>query len=89
MGIKNLVMLSGDKESITQSVAQTLNLDKAIGALLPEGKLQEVEKLKNNNTNTVAFIDDGINDAPVLVASDVSMAMGGWVVMSPLKPLMW
>ena len=77
VGIKKIMMLSGDKDSITQKVAAELNIEKAKGGLLPEDKLNEVEKLKQNSENKIAFIGDGINDAPVLAASDVGIAMGG------------
>ena len=77
VGINNIMMLSGDKDSITQQVARELNIEKAKGGLLPEDKLNEVELLKQNPGNKIAFIGDGINDAPVLAASDVGIAMGG------------
>ncbi|NDV44852.1 heavy metal translocating P-type ATPase [Flagellimonas sediminis] len=76
-GIAKIIMLSGDKDSITQQVAKELNIDWAKGGLLPEDKLNEVEKLKTQPDTTVAFMGDGINDAPVLAASDVGIAMGG------------
>ena len=76
-GIAKIIMLSGDKDSITQQVAKELNIDWAKGGLLPEDKLNEVEKLKEQPESTVAFMGDGINDAPVLAGSDVGIAMGG------------
>lgn len=76
-GISKIIMLSGDKDSITQQVAKEMGIDTAKGGLLPEDKLKEVEKLMSENDNKVAFIGDGINDAPVLAVSDVGIAMGG------------
>ncbi len=76
-GISKIIMLSGDKDSITQQVAKELGIDWAKGGQLPEDKLKEVEQLKNQPDTKVAFIGDGINDAPVLATSDVGIAMGG------------
>lgn len=76
-GIENIIMLSGDKDSITQQIANELGIDWAKGGLLPEQKLEEVEKLKKNPNMKIAFVGDGINDAPVLAISDVGIAMGG------------
>lgn len=77
LGIKNIVMLSGDKASITEQIGGELKLNQALGGLLPEDKLNEVEALKKIPGVKVAFVGDGINDAPVIAASDVGIAMGG------------
>lgn len=77
LGIKNIVMLSGDKQAIVSKLASELNITQAFGDLLPEGKVEHVEKLKTDPTNNIAFVGDGINDAPVLAMSDVGIAMGG------------
>ncbi len=74
--VTEIIMLSGDKQAVVDKVAQQLGIDKAIGGLLPEGKIKEVEKLKAQG-KTIAFIGDGINDAPVITLSDVGLAMGG------------
>ncbi|WP_420378709.1 heavy metal translocating P-type ATPase [Gilvibacter sp.] len=76
-GISKIIMLSGDKDSITQQISEELNTDWAKGGLLPEDKLNEVKKLQEQPETTVAFMGDGINDAPVLAASDIGIAMGG------------
>jgi Cd2+/Zn2+-exporting ATPase len=74
--ITEIIMLSGDKQAVVDKVAKQLGIDKAIGELLPEGKMDVVEKLKKQG-KIIAFIGDGINDAPVLTLSDVGIAMGG------------
>lgn len=77
IGIKETIMLSGDKSSITQKVASMLGISKAFGDLLPENKVEKVQELKNDTSRIIAFVGDGINDAPVLALSDVGIAMGG------------
>ena len=74
--ITSVVMLSGDKQSVVDKIATELGIEMAKGGLLPEDKIKEVEKLKEQG-KTIAFIGDGINDAPVITLSDVGMAMGG------------
>lgn len=69
-------MLSGDKTSVVQFVANELGIENAFGDLLPEDKVNKVKELKAKN-QTVAFVGDGVNDAPVVALSDVGIAMGG------------
>lgn len=76
-GIKQVVVLSGDKSSITNNVASSLGIDSAYGDLLPEDKVRHIEELKADRNNVIAFVGDGINDAPSLALSDVGIAMGG------------
>jgi Cd2+/Zn2+-exporting ATPase len=75
MNIKT-VMLSGDKQAVVSKVAQALNIDNAYGDLLPEGKVEKVQALKNEGMH-IAFIGDGVNDAPVVALADAGIAMGG------------
>jgi Cd2+/Zn2+-exporting ATPase len=75
-GIKKLVLLSGDKDAIVQNVARTLKIDQAFGGLLPQDKVSNLERLQKQG-NTIAFVGDGINDAPAITLADVGMAMGG------------
>ena len=77
LGVSKTIMLSGDKNTITQKVAKEVGVDEAFGGLLPEGKVEKVEALKKDQNQIVAFVGDGINDAPVLALSDVGIAMGG------------
>jgi Cd2+/Zn2+-exporting ATPase len=70
-------MLSGDKQSVVSQVANLLGIDKAFGNLLPEHKVENVENLKRDKSKVIAFVGDGINDAPVLALSDIGIAMGG------------
>ncbi|GAA3994934.1 heavy metal translocating P-type ATPase [Hymenobacter fastidiosus] len=75
-GITKIVMLSGDKNSITQRVARELGIDEAHGGLLPEDKARYVQQYKDAGRK-LAFVGDGVNDAPVVALADVGIAMGG------------
>ncbi len=77
LGVHTTVMLSGDRSSIVQDVAERLKVDKAYGDLLPEDKVRYIGELKKDPSNVVVFVGDGINDAPALALSDVGIAMGG------------
>lgn len=70
------VMLSGDKQSVVDQVAKTLGIDEAYGSLLPEGKVEKVQHLKDQGKK-IAFVGDGVNDAPVVALADAGIAMGG------------
>lgn len=70
------VMLSGDKQSVVDQVAKALKIDEAYGGLLPEGKVEKLQKLKNEGRK-IAFVGDGVNDAPVVALADAGIAMGG------------
>jgi Cd2+/Zn2+-exporting ATPase len=70
------VMLSGDKQSVVSKIAKTLSIDDAYGDLLPEGKVEKVQALKNGGMH-IAFVGDGVNDAPVVALADAGIAMGG------------
>lgn len=76
LGIKKIVMLSGDKDSVTQDIAKKLQIDEAFGGLLPEDKVNKVSAFKSEG-RIIAFVGDGVNDAPVVALADVGIAMGG------------
>jgi Cd2+/Zn2+-exporting ATPase len=75
LGVK-ATMLSGDKTTVVAYVAKELGIDQAYGDLLPEDKVNKVREIKGLN-ESVAFVGDGVNDAPVVALSDVGIAMGG------------
>jgi Cd2+/Zn2+-exporting ATPase len=77
LGVKHLTMLSGDRQQIATQIGGEIGLDRAFGELLPEDKVNRVVALKKESTGTLLYAGDGINDAPVLAAADVGIAMGG------------
>ena len=77
LDVKDICLLSGDKQEIVNQFAERLGVDKAYGNLLPEDKAAYIERLTAEPDKSVAFVGDGMNDAPVLALSDVGIAMGG------------
>ena len=77
--VKKIVMLTGDKKAVGESVAKELGLDEVYTELLPNDKVEKVEELMKSKSEKgkLAFVGDGINDAPVLAISDIGIAMGG------------
>lgn len=77
LGVKDVVMLSGDKGDIVERYAEKLGITEAHGNLLPQDKAEYVEKMAKTPGCSIAFVGDGMNDAPVLALSNVGIAMGG------------
>lgn len=81
LGVKRIVMLTGDEESVARRVAEQLALDGYSAGLLPEEKVDRVEELlaaiQNHQKAKLAFVGDGVNDAPVITRADLGVAMGG------------
>ena len=77
--VKQIIMLTGDRKNIGEAVSKKLGLDKVYTELLPDGKVEKVEELLKTKSEKgkLAFVGDGINDAPVLAISDIGIAMGG------------
>ena len=77
--IKQTVMLTGDRKQVGESVSKELGLDKVYAELLPDGKVEKIEELlkEKSEKGKLAFVGDGINDAPVLALADIGIAMGG------------
>lgn len=84
-------MLTGDREAVGKDVAERLGLDEYHAELLPADKVAHVERLISEKTEgkSLAFVGDGINDAPVLKRADVGIAMGALAAMQPLRQPMW
>lgn len=78
VGVEQIVMLTGDNQAVAQSIAEQLNLDDFKAELLPEDKVEAIERYlsKAAKNKKVVFVGDGINDAPVIARADVGMAMG-------------
>lgn len=79
LGIKNIVMLTGDKGDIAKNIGNTVGIDKIHSELLPTDKFNKIEEIlkKQEENKKVAFVGDGINDAPSLARADIGIAMGG------------
>ena len=77
LGVRNTVMLTGDREDVACRVAQQLRIDEYHAELLPMDKVQQIERLMKDHEGYTAFVGDGINDAPVLARADLGIAMGG------------
>lgn len=75
-GIKDTVMLTGDRKEVADDIASKVGIDRVYSELLPQDKVTKVEELIHDNKKT-AFVGDGINDAPVLARADLGIAMGG------------
>lgn len=75
-GVKTFMMLTGDKEEVAKHVANELHISKYYAELLPGEKVEKVEEILSGSHNALAFIGDGINDAPVLSRADIGIAMG-------------
>lgn len=73
----NLSMLSGDEDKNVRKIAKSIGIDNAYGGLLPEGKVDILEKIIKNAKGKVVFVGDGVNDAPVIARADIGVAMGG------------
>lgn len=77
-GIKQLVMLTGDRKEVGEKVGEKLGIDKVYTELLPTDKANKLEELLKNKRGNIAFVGDGINDAPVIAMADVGIAMGAY-----------
>ncbi|MDQ2051534.1 heavy metal translocating P-type ATPase [Natronolimnohabitans sp. A-GB9] len=76
LGVERIVMLTGDNERVARSIADELGIDEVYAELLPEQKVDRIERLQNRH-EAVAMVGDGVNDAPALATADISVGMGG------------
>lgn len=76
LGVHEIVLLTGDHESVARAIAKELGVDEVLAGLLPDGKVKELLRLAKNG-RCIAMIGDGVNDAPALATADVGIAMGG------------
>ena len=78
-GVKHIVMLTGDSQATAQKIGSSIGVDQVLAGMLPHQKVEQMEILDNakNEKKKIAFVGDGINDAPVLARSDIGIAMGG------------
>lgn len=77
IGIRKTIMLTGDRDSIASKIADETNIDQSYSQLMPQDKVRITEEIISQSKGKVAFVGDGINDAPVLARADIGIAMGG------------
>ncbi|MFA7410821.1 MAG: heavy metal translocating P-type ATPase [Tissierellaceae bacterium] len=77
LGIKRLIILSGDNQATAEKVGQIIGLDEVYGDLLPQDKVSKLEEIMEGSQGKTIFVGDGVNDAPVLTRADIGIAMGG------------